>query len=57
MNGLKYLPDFYIPSLDRWFEIKANIWVTVGQIVMNNKGKEASILGTTKFLRKNGAGD
>lgn len=23
MNGLRYLPDFYIPSLDRWFEIKA----------------------------------
>ena len=24
MNGVRYLPDFYIPSLDRWFEIKAN---------------------------------
>lgn len=23
MNGVRYLPDFYIPSLDRWFEIKA----------------------------------
>lgn len=23
MNGIRYLPDFYIPSLDRWFEIKA----------------------------------
>lgn len=23
MNGVCYLPDFYIPSLDRWFEIKA----------------------------------
>ncbi len=22
MDGLRYLPDFYIPSLDRWFEIK-----------------------------------
>lgn len=22
MNGIRYLPDFYIPSLDRWFEIK-----------------------------------
>ena len=22
MEGLRYLPDFYIPSLDRWFEIK-----------------------------------
>ena len=22
MNGIHYLPDFYIPSLDRWFEIK-----------------------------------
>lgn len=23
MNGVCYLPDFYILSLDRWFEIKA----------------------------------
>ena len=23
MEGTRYLPDFYIPSLDRWFEIKA----------------------------------
>lgn len=23
MNGIRYLPDFYIPCLDRWFEIKA----------------------------------
>lgn len=23
MCGVRYLPDFYIPSLDRWFEIKA----------------------------------
>ena len=23
MNGIRYLQDFYIPSLDRWFEIKA----------------------------------
>lgn len=23
INGIRYLPDFYIPSLDRWFEIKA----------------------------------
>ena len=23
MKGIRYLPDFYIPSLDRWFEIKA----------------------------------
>lgn len=23
MNGIRYLPDFYLPSLDRWFEIKA----------------------------------
>ena len=23
MNGIRYLPDFYIPSLNRWFEIKA----------------------------------
>lgn len=23
MNGIRYLPDFYIPSLDRWFEVKA----------------------------------
>lgn len=23
MNGVRYLPDFYIPSLNRWFEIKA----------------------------------
>ena len=22
MGELRYLPDFYIPSLDRWFEIK-----------------------------------
>lgn len=22
MGGLRYLPDFYIPKLDRWFEIK-----------------------------------
>lgn len=22
MDGIRYLPDFYIPSLDRWFEIK-----------------------------------
>lgn len=22
MNGIRYLPDFYIPSLGRWFEIK-----------------------------------
>ena len=22
MNGIRYLPGFYIPSLDRWFEIK-----------------------------------
>lgn len=22
MEGLRYLPDFYIPSLNRWFEIK-----------------------------------
>ena len=22
MNGIRYLPDFYIPSLDRLFEIK-----------------------------------
>lgn len=22
MEGIRYLPDFYIPSLDRWFEIK-----------------------------------
>lgn len=23
VNEIRYLPDFYIPSLDRWFEIKA----------------------------------
>lgn len=23
MSGIRYLPDFYIPILDRWFEIKA----------------------------------
>lgn len=23
MEGIRYLPDFYIPRLDRWFEIKA----------------------------------
>lgn len=23
MNGIRYLPDFYLPNLDRWFEIKA----------------------------------
>ncbi|WP_314389244.1 hypothetical protein [uncultured Abiotrophia sp.] len=23
MKGIRYLPDFYIPSLDRWFEIKS----------------------------------
>ncbi len=22
MDGIRYLPDFYIPSIDRWFEIK-----------------------------------
>jgi hypothetical protein len=22
MGEIKYLPDFYIPSLNRWFEIK-----------------------------------
>lgn len=22
MDGIRYLPDFYIPSLNRWFEIK-----------------------------------
>lgn len=22
MEGIKYLPDFYIPRIDRWFEIK-----------------------------------
>lgn len=22
MDGTRYLPDFYIPSLNRWFEIK-----------------------------------
>jgi len=22
MDGIRYLPDFYIPSLDRWFEVK-----------------------------------
>lgn len=22
MDGLRYLPDFYIPSLNRWFEVK-----------------------------------
>lgn len=24
MDGTRYLPDFYIPSLNRWFEIKGN---------------------------------
>lgn len=23
MNGIRYLPDFYLTNLDRWFEIKA----------------------------------
>lgn len=23
VKEIRYLPDFYIPSLDRWFEIKA----------------------------------
>ena len=22
MDGIRYLPDFYMPSIDRWFEIK-----------------------------------
>ena len=22
MDGIRYLPDFYLPSIDRWFEIK-----------------------------------
>ena len=22
MDGLRYLPDFYLPSIDRWFEVK-----------------------------------
>lgn len=24
MDGTRYLPDFYIPGLNRWFEIKGN---------------------------------
>lgn len=25
MDGVRYLPDFYIPSLNRWFEIKGTV--------------------------------
>lgn len=25
MDGIRYLPDFYIPSIDRWFEIKGKL--------------------------------
>lgn len=31
MEGLCYLPDFYIPSLDRWLEIKGQM-LTVSEI-------------------------
>ena len=48
MDGTRYLPDFYIPNLNRWFEIKGKP-LSLGEIKSVKNSVVGLIMRTSSF--------